>query len=248
MEKQARELLGRGARADVYRAGAYALKVFHGGVSPASIMREAYIGTLVAEAGLPVPKVYGLQELEEGLAIKMEAVAGKDLHTLAAEDPLHCGALVEKLAALQAQVHRAPVTLPFTLTQQLQGRISGNGALDGAAKAMLLDRLGKLPEGTALCHGDFHGSNVLADGERYTIIDWANACAGDPDADACRTWMIYALYLPEMAALYLDAYCACTQRPMEGILRWLPVLAGARLAEGFPEEREILYAWMREGL
>lgn len=248
MGKQERELIGSGARADVYRAGRYALKVFHKGVNPAAIMREAYIGTLVADAGLPVPKVYGVEELEEGLAIKMEDVAGKNLHEAIIESPDRCGELVQKLASLQIEIHRAPVGLPFTLTEFFQQRINGCGALEEKVKSSLLRLLGTLPTGTALCHGDFHGGNVLTDGLRYTIIDWPNACAGHPDSDACRTWLIYALNIPEIADMYLESYCAEARRPIEEVLRWLPVLAGARLSEGFPEEREILYSWIREAI
>lgn len=244
MEKQERELLGRGARADVYRAGSCALKIFHKGANPAAIMREAYIGTLVADAGLPVPKVYGVEELEEGLAIKQEIISGKSLHDVMVEDPLHCEKFVRKLAELQNEVHRSPVKLPFTLTEFLQEHITGNARLEEDMKSRLLRLLETLPAGAALCHGDFHGGNVLTDGTRYTILDWANARAGNPDADICRTWMMYAMYLPEIADMYLKACCACTRRPAEEILRWLPVLAGARLSEGFPEEREMLYSWI----
>jgi len=37
------------------------------------------------------------------------------------------------------------------------------------------------PEDRALIHGDLHSDNILTDGRRITgVIDWANACYGDP--------------------------------------------------------------------
>ena len=43
-------------------------------------------------------------------------------------------------------------------------------------------------KGNALLHGDFHPLNVLVSGSRVTaVIDWTNACAGDPRADVART-------------------------------------------------------------
>lgn len=248
MEKQERELIGGGTRANVYRAGPYALKVFPKGANPARVTREAYIGSLVSEAGLPVPKAYGMVELEEGLAIKMEAVSGKNLHEAIVEQPARCEEFIEKLASLQEEVHRAPVALPFALSGYLRERIAGSNLLEEGEKAGLLRKLEALPQGTALCHGDFHGGNVLTDGTRYTIIDWANATAGHPDADICRTYMIYALHLPEAAGMYLEACRARTGRREGEILRWLPVLAGARLSEGFLEERETLMGLIRESL
>lgn len=53
--------LGGGARADVYRSGPYALKVFHQGAQPAQVFREAYIGALarlhvgIHRARVPLP-------------------------------------------------------------------------------------------------------------------------------------------------------------------------------------------------
>jgi len=39
-----------------------------------------------------------------------------------------------------------------------------------------------------LLHLDYHPLNVLTDGKRITgVIDWSNAHAGDPRADAART-------------------------------------------------------------
>lgn len=243
MEPQTRERIGSGARADVYREGPYALKIFHPGTNPALITREAYICKLVAEAGLPVPKAHGMAELPEGLAIKMENVAGKTLHDAMAENPSQWESYMQNLAALQHQIHQAPVELPFTLSEWLESRLTA-APLEESLKAPLLRQLKTMPTGKALCHGDFHGGNVLTDGTNYTIIDWANATSGPPEADACRTYIIYALHIPDLAEGYLTAYCACARQPKEAVRSWLPVLAGARLSEGFPEERQPLLSWI----
>jgi len=43
--------------------------------------------------------------------------------------------------------------------------------------------LRELPDGEALCHGDFHPRNVIVDGDELTIIDWVDASSGPPAAD-----------------------------------------------------------------
>jgi len=45
------------------------------------------------------------------------------------------------------------------------------------------------PHGSdALLHLDYHPFNVLTDGKSITgVLDWRNACAGEPRADAART-------------------------------------------------------------
>lgn len=234
--------IGSGTRADVYRHGGYAYKVFHKGAKASAVFREAYIGALAAEAGLPSPGVYGVVEKGGCLSIKMEEVPGGTLHEAAARHPERCGALIGELARLHAGVHQSTVALPFSFVEWLRQRL-GAGQMEEALRARLLGLLARLPQGAALCHGDFHGGNVLVDGARLTIIDWANACAGHPDADACRTYLIYALHMPQLAEAYLEAYCSHAQCLRADILHWLPVLAGARLGEGFPEERPALLAW-----
>ncbi len=235
---------GSGARADVYRSGPYALKVFHPGTPPAQVFREAYVGALVAGAGLPAPRIYEVVGLDGRLAIKMDSMPGKTLHERLEQEPARWKEGLDALARLQAEVHQAPVRLPFALADWISQRIQEGKGLEEGVKARALLLLDSLPTGTALCHGDFHGGNVLADGAAYTVIDWANATAGHPDADACRTYMIYALHMPVLAERYLASYCACAGRPAEAVLRWLPVLAAARFSEGFPEEQEALVGWM----
>jgi hypothetical protein len=77
------------------------------------------------------------------------------------------------------------------------------------------------------------------------VIDWPNACRGDPAADVCRSYLILKLHADEVAQPYLDAYCqvACVQR--QTILDWLPYIAAARLAEDVPGEQHGLLELIR---
>lgn len=51
--------------------------------------------------------------------------------------------------------------------------------------------LRELPDGEALCHGDFHPRNVIVDGDELTIIDWVDASSGPPAADLARSAIIF---------------------------------------------------------
>lgn len=42
---------------------------------------------------------------------------------------------------------------------------------------------GTMPDGDHLCHGDFHPRNVLGEALQPILIDWPNACCGDPASD-----------------------------------------------------------------
>jgi hypothetical protein len=43
---------------------------------------------------------------------------------------------------------------------------------------------------------------------------------------------------PEVAAAYVEAYAGVGGESRETVYRWLPFVAGARLAEGVPDEEE----------
>jgi Ser/Thr protein kinase RdoA (MazF antagonist) len=50
-----------------------------------------------------------------------------------------------------------------------------------------LEMLDKLPEGDALCHGDFHPGNILISNGNTIVLDFMNICQGDLLYDVART-------------------------------------------------------------
>lgn len=73
--------------------------------------------------------------------------------------------------------------------------------------------------------------NVLGEAAQPIVIDCPDAARGDPAADVCRSWLLLELYGGELADPYLDAYCRASGMQRETVLRWLPYIAAARLAE-----------------
>ena len=47
-----------------------------------------------------------------------------------------------------------------------------------------------------------------------------------------------------MASLYLDKYCKKTDKEPHIVLKWLPVIAGARLSESIEGEKDRLMKWI----
>ncbi|MDD4797679.1 MAG: phosphotransferase [Eubacteriales bacterium] len=82
-----------------------------------------------------------------------------------------------------------------------------------------------------LCHGDFHALNLMWTSQGMQIIDWVDAGSGSALADVCRSYLLYLLYRPEIAQLYLEIYCSKANVAKQRVLMWLPVIAGARLSE-----------------
>jgi hypothetical protein len=102
-----------------------------------------------------------------------------------------------------------------------------------------------MPDGDRLWHGDFHPTNILGDPSRPLIIDWPDARRGDPAADVCRSYLSMKLHVVEIVTPYLDAYCRISGLARETVLRWLPYVAAAKLAEGVLSELDGLLKIVR---
>ena len=85
-----------------------------------------------------------------------------------------------------------------------------------------------------MCHGDFHPMNILGSPGREMVVDWLDASRGDPAADVCRSYVLIEPSYPELASAYLAIYSELSGMSKERIIRWLPFVAAARLAEGVP--------------
>src|SRR5262249_34395426 len=119
---------------------------------------------------------------------------------------------------------------------RLAKNIAGTGFPDEPLKQVLLGRLAAMPDGDRLCHGDFHPVNVLGQNSLPMVIDWPDACCGDPAADVCRSYLLLKLHAEDIADPYIDVYCNITNTPRASILDWLPFVAAARLAEDVPDD------------
>src|SRR5262249_40250358 len=53
-----------------------------------------------------------------------------------------------------------------------------------------LAELRPAPGPEAVCHGDLHPFNVLAEGDRVTVIDWTAALLAEPAYDVAFTWLL----------------------------------------------------------
>jgi len=147
---------------------------------------------------------------------------------------------LESLARLHGRIHAHAAPRFGNLKVRLSSEIVGTQLLDERHKQSLLRSLAAMPEGDRLCHGDFHPRNVLGDLAQPVVIDWPDACRGDPAADACRSHLLMRLHADDLAEPYLDVYCRVSGVPRAAILAWLPYVAAARLAEGVAGEADRL--------
>src|SRR6516164_1138808 len=250
MSKTAGRLLAAGNVAEVFEWGPRVVKLYRSPAAKQAAFREAANHAAVEAMGLPVPAVWGVQRIDARWGIVFDRVKHASLAEQMRGDPTAMPHYLETLAALQARIHAQPASQFSSLKLRLAANIVRVNVLDEPRKRVLLTRLADMPEGDLLCHGDFHPINVLGEVSLPVVIDWPDACRGDPAADVCRSYLLLKLHAEEIAEPYLEAYCHIDDAPESGrpfnkltrqaILDWLPYVAAARLAENVPNDYDRL--------
>jgi aminoglycoside phosphotransferase (APT) family kinase protein len=246
------DLVGRGFSADVYAwGGGRVLKLFHASVPAREARREYHATLAVARAGLPAPAVYDLVEVDGRAGIVMERIDGPSMFERVQARPWTLVHAARELADLHAQVHHfgppPPADLP-SQRQRLGEEIADSAALSPERKNVAADALAGLPDGAAMCHGDFHPANILYPPSRGgpVIIDWGRASHGHPLGDVAYTSRLMRLaHLPAWAPRYMHALLKCSrsvlhraylrrslelhEATLQEVRAWEPVLAAAAM-------------------
>ena len=123
---------------------------------------EARILAHVAEQGYPVPKVHHLADA--GRDLVMEKVEGPTMVQALERRPWTARTVGRQLGELHNRLHEIPGP----------------------------DWLPRLPEGDRLLHFDLHPLNVILSPAGPVVIDWTNACVGQPGVDLARAWALTA--------------------------------------------------------
>ena len=250
-------LIGLGRTADIYAWGDdQALKLYHAGWPRTSAEYEAQISRVVAAMGVHAPATDGMIEFDGRYGIVFERLVGSSMLHLVAAKPWTIGNAVRTFTDLHLSLHARVDTASDLPSQRerLARQIADAFAVSDRVRAAALGRLEQLPDGNALCHGDYHPDNVLVTRRGPIIIDWGSACRGHPLADVTQTELL--LLIGEPPALrsglqrgllasarayvrqtYLRRYLRRRTARKEELTAWRLPIAVARLDEGILEER-----------
>ncbi len=266
--------VGVGRTAEIFEwEKGYVVKLFLRGFSRETIEREARVGRVINELGLPVPKVIELIEVNGRCGIVFErAGSGRTMLQEFAAKPWRLSSSLRVFTDLHFEMHRHSVPELPPLRRRLAERIRRiTGAdvpgdlreLAERAKAAGLAELEKLPEDDKLCHGDFHPDNIIMSPRGPVIIDWSDAAKGDPAADVARTRLLISVGAPvkgrmsgslvesvrkRALSLYLKLYLERSHISLESIDAWGLPVALARITEDIPGERDQLMALIKSRL
>jgi aminoglycoside phosphotransferase len=246
MAHQIGPLLGSGKMAEAFHYGDHVLKLYRDPANRSVAFGEAAILAIVGEHGLPTPAVHEAGPYASRWGLVMDRAPGQPLASLAASDPALLPAALEAMVALHLKIHARTEVRLSPLKPRLAARLQHAPGLDTALRDTLLARLVELPEGTRLCHGDFHPFNIIGPPGAAMIVDWPDATSGPPAADVARSYVLMRHGAGhELADAYLQRYLAASELTEAEVRAWLPVIAAARLAENVPEENERLLALAR---
>ena len=251
-------MIARGRTAEIFAWGDNQVLKLYQDWCPARWAKEEVQGTQVAyEAGLPVPAVKGIAEVEGRRGIIFERVDGPSMLQVFRSKPWRTGQIARTLAELHAAIHSCDMPELPSLREGLERSIREEVELPEETKEAVLGYLEHLPDGNAICHLDFHPDNILMSSHGPMVIDWANPRQGDPLADVAASSLLLRLApLPQFMAgrwlinmvrarfhsAYLKQYLELRPASREQIAEWELPLVTARLADRIPEERDLLLA------
>lgn len=155
-------LIASGRDADIFEYGP-GLVLRHARLGRSMAM-EARVMDYARQSGYPVPAIEGLSE--DGTELIMERIEGPSMVTAIERRPWRAGRLAHTLGDLHRQLHQIPA--PEFLPPAPVG------------------------SGDRMLHLDLHPLNVIIGPQGPVVIDWPNACAGDPAIDVALTWALTA--------------------------------------------------------
>lgn len=247
-------LMARGRTAELYDwQPGQVLKLFFAWCPGDWIDREVAINRHLASSNLPIPRLLDVVEIDGRRGLIFERANGPTILRVITTKPWLLFNMAQLLAELHAAIHRLQITDLVPVRASLKALIERVDRLTDVQKAVILSRLGRLPDGDGLCHFDFHPDQAIITSRGPVIIDWMTAQRGDPAADVARTSLILGIgRVPYHSTLqsaslrlaqglfrrrYLQRYLALNpQVSMAHIQAWTLPIAAARLREGIENE------------
>ena len=191
-------LIGQGREAEIFEwRDGRVLKLLRAPGSSAGLAFEIAALEAARSAGVSVPRAYEEVVIDGRTGLLLERLEGADLLTIIGQKPWR----VFRSGRLTGEIHarinaaRAPASLPAV--RDVVNRGLARLALSEPTLAEWVGRiLAHLPDGEALCHGDFHPGQLMSSGDRYAAFDWSGAKRGDALFDYARTRVLLSIGEP----------------------------------------------------
>jgi hypothetical protein len=223
------------------------------------------IGHVLSTTSLPTPRLVDSVSLDGRRGIIFERVAGLSMLRWLTAKPWLVVSLARQFADLHSTIHAQSGTGFASLRSSLVAKLTQAESLLPQIKGDVLHLLSRLPDGTALCHFDFHPDQVMITPRGPMILDWMSAFQGDPLADVARTLVLATFgQAPHVNRLmrnlidiargsfcrsYLSRYLELHPQATRGqVEAWMIPVAAARLTENIPGERQPILEFITRSL
>lgn len=234
----------KGKLKSVYLVDGKAVKVFDKNYSKTDVLYEALNTARVEDAGMEIPKILNVSNIDDQWCITTEYIEGRTLSTLMKENPKDIDIYIEQMVNLQIEINKKQNPLLIKLKDKLSRQINGLTVISDSTKYELCTKLESMPKHTKLCHGDLNPNNIIVTNEgKLYAVDWVHATQGNASADVARTYLLLSLDDTEIAEKYMDCFCQKTNTSKSYLKQWLPIVAAAQLTKDNPEEKAILLKW-----
>ncbi len=258
------EPMAVGRTAEIYAWGQdQVLKLFHEWFSKDNVHYEARVARAVHEAGLAVPAVGEILEIDGRFGLEYERVRGIPMWKQMAARPWRIMGQARLLADLHTRVHaiRGIEGIP-SQRERLARKIETARGLSAVLREAALEALEDAPQDDRLCHGDFHPGNIILTDKGPVVLDWVDATLGDALADVARTTVLIEgeraagssvsraarLLLGWAHRVYVRWYFRLRPGGREVYSAWQPLVAAGRMNEEIEELQGWLQAQVEAGL
>lgn len=229
----------------VYRSENKTIKLFVENYPKSNILNEALNQARVEETGLDIPELLEVTKIENRWALILKYVEGETLADLMEKHPEKKQEYMNWFVEIQMNILSKQAPLLNKLKDKMKRKID-EADIDANIKYELNTRLEGMPKHNKICHGDFNPSNILIkeDGT-VCVIDWAHVTQGNASADAATTYMLFCMNgQKEDAERYLETFVEKSGIEKHTIVRWMPIVAAARISKSDEEEKKFLMDWI----
>lgn len=252
------KLIGNGMTAEVYEWGLdKVLKLYFSRFSDEWIENEAKIGVAVHEAGVPSPAVFEMINLDNRKGIIFQRIFGKSILKRIQAEPWNLYQYALRIAGLHYKIHQCRANGLPAQKERFTSKIRSSSKLLGPLEGRILDYVNSLPDGSCVCHGDFHFNNIIVSGNELIPIDWSNAYDGNPLSDVARTCLMmnspskphgtsdFIIMMSQYARwftywTYLNEYMRLSKVDFDKIDEWILPVAAVKLRDKVPGEEKWL--------
>lgn len=194
------QLLGRGAKGDVYRYDdELVIKVFNRRNTYRDVEREIALSRKAFVLGIPTAISFGIVSVGKRYGAMYELVDSETFSRIIARNPEQVETFAKMMADLAHTIHGIEVTkddgIP-DVSERLRDYVQSGIGTDYEDEA-LADRcmalIDTLPVCSTLVHGDFHTGNVFLQNGEPLLIDMDRIATGHPIAEIGDLYYFYVV-------------------------------------------------------